>query len=166
MADIKIAYGNSSSLTITLATLATSADHTAGRESTAVDNTANKYIDYLLAGKITLGTTPTVDKEIRVYAVGLSEDATWPDGFTGLDAAKNWTIAAIRDAVGKLAAIMATPDTSDQTQWFGPVSVAALFGGVLPKKFIVFVTHDTAVALNATAGNHAIWVTPVYETVG
>ena len=165
MANIKIAYGDSSALTITLASLATSADHTTGRESTAIDNTTNKYLDYLLAGKITLGTTPTAGKEIRIYAVGLSEDATWPDGFTGLDAAKTWTTASIRDAVGKLAAIMQTPATSDQTQWFGPISVAALFGGVLPKKFIVFVTHDTAVALNATAGNHAIWVTPVYETV-
>ena len=165
MADIKIAYGASSALTITLASLATSADHTAGRQSTAIDNITDKYLDYLLAGKITLGTTPTAGKEIRVYVVGLSEDATWPNGIGATDAAKTWTTAAIRDAAAKLAAIMQTPDTSDQTQWFGPISVAALFGGVLPKKFVVFVTHDTEVNLNATAGNHAIWITPVFETV-
>jgi len=30
----------------------------------------------------------------------------------------------------------------------------------------VFVVHSTAVALNATAGNHQIRLQPVYQTVG
>jgi hypothetical protein len=42
--------------------------------------------------------------------------------------------------------------------------VALLFGGVVPRKFVVFVTHNTGVALNATAGNHVIAITPVYAT--
>jgi hypothetical protein len=164
MSNIKLEYAASSALTITLASLATSATWVFGRESTEVNNTTNKYLDYLLAGKITLGTTPTAG-ELRVYVIGLAEDATYPDVFDGTDSDETWTTAAIRDSVGKLAAVIATPATSDQTQWFGPTSVAALFGGVLPKKFVVFVTHNTAVNLNATAGNHAIYITPVYETV-
>jgi hypothetical protein len=164
MASIKLEYAASSALTITLASLATSATWVAGRESTAVDNTTNKYLDYLLAGKITLGTTPTAG-EIRVYVAGLMEDSTYPDVFDGTDSAETCTTAAIRDSSLKLAAVIATPATSNETQWFGPTSVSSLFGGAVPKKFSVFVTHSTAVNLNSTGGNHAIWVTPVYETV-
>jgi len=165
MADVKIAYASSSALTITLASLATSATLVFGRESTAVDNTTNKYLDYLLGGKITTGTSPTDAKQIRVYVVGLVEDSTYPDVMDGTDSDETWTSTGIRDSASKLAAVIPTNNTSDRTYWFGPVSVAGLFGGVMPKKFVVWVTHDTAVNFNSTAGNHAIHVTGVYETV-
>jgi hypothetical protein len=35
----------------------------------------------------------------------------------------------------------------------------------MPKSFAVFVTHNTAVNLNSTAGNHQIRIQPYYETV-
>ena len=73
--------------------------------------------------------------------------------------------AGTRDSVCKLAAVMATGSTSDQAYYFGPISVAALFGGVLPKKFQVFVVHSTAVSLNGTAANQAIYITGTYNTV-
>ena len=165
MASVKLAYASSSALTITLASLAADSNLLTGRESTAVDNTTNLYLDYLLAGKITTGTSPTDAKQIRVYVVALAEDSTYPDVVDGTDSAETWTSAGIRDSAGRLAAVISTTSTSDRTYWFGPVSVAALFGGVMPKKFVVFVTHDTAVNLNSTAGNHAIYVTGVYETV-
>jgi hypothetical protein len=60
---------------------------------------------------------------------------------------------------------MATSATSNVAYHFGPVSLAAAFGGVLPPKVVLFVTHSTAVALNATAGNHQIRIQPVYQTV-
>lgn len=164
--DVKTEYAASSALTITLASLATSATLVAGQESTAVDNTTNKYLDYLIAGKITTGTTPTDAKEIRVYVYGQAEDVpTYPDVFDGLDSAETVTSTQIRDAALRLAAVIATNTTSDRIYWFGPLSVAALFGGQMPKRFGVFVTHSTVAALNATAGNHAIWITPKYETV-
>jgi hypothetical protein len=165
VASIKIEYAASSALTISLASLASSSTFVAGRESTAVDNTTNKYLDYLLAGKIRVGTTPTTSTEIRVYVVALMEDATYPDVFDGTDSAETVTSAGVRDGFAKLAAVMGVDSTtSDRDYYFGPVSVAALFGGSLPKKFAVFVTHNTGVALNATGGNHAVHVTPVYAT--
>ena len=54
---------------------------------------------------------------------------------------------------------------SDRTYPFAPVSVAALFGGELPKQFLVFVVHNTGVALNGTGGNHVLSVTPVNQTL-
>lgn len=166
MADIKTAYGSSSSLTCTLASLATSSTWVAGRESNEVDNTTNKYLDYLLAGKVTVGTTPTINTEIRVYVVGLHNDTpTWPDVFDGSDSDETVTSAGVRDGFAKLAAVMSVDaTTSNRTYPFGPVSVAALFGGALPKKFSVFVVHNTGVNLNSTGSNHSLDVTPVYQT--
>ena len=98
--------------------------------------------------------------------VGQLEDSpTWPDVIDGTDSDEAWTATAIRDGAGKLAAVMETGTTSDRTYWFGPVSVAALFGGRMPKQFVVWVAHNSGVNLNATGGNHALWITPVYETV-
>lgn len=165
MASRKIEYAASSALTITLASLGSSTTLVAGQESTAVDNRTNKYLDYLLAGKVTTGTSPTASRLIEVWVVALAEDSTYPDVFDGTDSAETVTSRDILLACGKLAAQMATDNTSNRTYWFGPVSVSELFGGFCPKKFVVFVTHSTGVALNSTGSNHAAYVTPVYETV-
>lgn len=159
--DTKVTYGSSSNLTITLASLATDASLLVGRESSEVDNTTNRYVDYLLSGKITTGTSPTASKFIEVHVVGLMDDSTYPSVFDGTDSAETVT-AAVKSGVCRLAASIDTTNTSDVTYYFGPVSVASLFGGVMPKKFIVFVTHNTAVNLNSTGSNHQITVTPVY----
>lgn len=166
MADRKIEYAASSALTITLASLASSASWLAGRESTAVDNTSNKYLDYLLAGKVTVGTTPTINTEIRIYVVALLDDTTWPDVFDGTDSDETVTSAGVGSGFLKLAASMLVDaTTSDRGYPFGPVSVASLFGGVCPKKFVVFVAHNSGVALNSTGSNHFVNITPAYETV-
>lgn len=165
MADVKTAYGSSSAITITLASLASDTNFLAGRESTEIDNTTNKYLDYLLAGKITSGTTPTASKEIRVYVAALLDDSTWGDVFDGTDSNETVTNSGIRDSYLKWACTIVPSTTSDIAYPFGPISVRALFGGAMPKKFVVFVVHNTVAALNATGGNHVISITPVYETV-
>lgn len=166
MANQKIEYAASAALTITLANLTQDASLLTGQESAAVDNTTNKYPDYLLAGKVTTGTNPTDAKQIRVYVYAQLEDTpTYPDVFDGTDSAETITSADIRNACVKLAAVMHTNDTSDRTYWFGPVSIASLFGGVVPKRWGVFVTHDTGVNLKNNAADQAIWQTPVYATV-
>lgn len=165
MADIKPSYGTSVALTITLASLATDANLLAGREATAVDNTSALEQDYLIAGKITTGTSPTTGKKIRVYAIGLMEDSAWPDVFEGTDSDETISSAGTRDAIGRLVAEIATDATSDRTYYFGPVPARSVFGDCVPKKFTTFVTHDTAVNLNSTGSNHAIYVTPVHETI-
>lgn len=165
MADVKIEYGSSSNLTITLASLATSSTWLAGRESTAVDNSSNKYLDYLLSGKVTVGTSPTASTEIRVYVVALMDDSTYPDVFDGTDSAETVTSAGVGSAFLKLASVISVDaTTSDRVYYFGPVSVASLYGGDCPKKFVVFVSHNTGVNLNSTGSNHQVTVTPVYLT--
>jgi len=164
VADRKLAYVASGSLTITLASLATSSTLVAGAESDAIDNSTNKYLDYLISGKITTGTSPAAGR-IEVWIVAELEDASWPDVFDGTGSAETWTTADIKAAGGQLAATIITDTTSNQTYYVGKFSVAALFGGSCPRKFVVFVTQNTTVNLHATAGNHALYSQGIYETI-
>jgi hypothetical protein len=165
MADLKLAYPAASDLTITLASLASDTSLLTGRESATIDNSSNLYLDYLISGKITTGTSPTTARSIEVWAVGSWDGTNWPDVFDGTESAETITSADIKASVCRFVAAMATSATSNVTYHFGPVSLAAAFGGVLPPKIVLFVTHSTAVALNATTGNHQIRIQPVYQTV-
>ena len=164
MADIKTSYPSTSSvdLTITLASLTTGASgvFTAGCESDAVDNTTNLDLDHLVSGKITTGTSPTVSRSINVYAYAnlstASGTPTYPDVLDGTDSAETFTSANVQNSAVKFVASMTVDATSDRAYYFGPVSVASLFGGVLPKFWGIYIAHDTAVNLNATGGNHKI----------
>lgn len=166
MADVKIAYGSSSAFTFTLASLASSSTRVAGQESTAVDNTTNKYIDYLVDGKVTTGTTPTDARQIDLWVYASYNDTPlYPDVLDGTDSAETLTSEGVRNGALILAGTVQTNNTSDRTYWFAPFSIAALFGGQMPKYFGLFLAHDTGVNLNSTGSNHAFYYTPVYQTV-
>jgi hypothetical protein len=165
MADLKLAYGTASDVTITLASLATDANLLTGRESTAIDNTTGLVLDYLVSGKITAGTSPTAAKSIEVWAIGSWDGTNWPDVFDGTESAETITSADIKSSICRFVAAMATANTSDRTYHFGPVSLAAAFGGTLPPKVALFITHSTGVNLNSTSGNHQIRIQPVFQTV-
>jgi hypothetical protein len=164
MANIQPTYSASTSVTITLASLASSGTLVAGRESTAIDNTSTRYGDFLLGGKITTGTSPTTQKMIEILIVPLVEDATYPDVFDGTDSDETFTTIDIKNASAQLLKAISTDATSDRTYWFAGVSIASFFGGILPKKFTLFVTHSTGVNLNSTGGNHALYLQPVMFT--
>lgn len=163
--DIKLVYPSASDITITLASLAPSSTLLAGRESTAIDNTSNLYTDYLVSGKIKTNATITAGGRIEVWAVGSWDGTTWPDVFDGTDSDETLTNANIKSAVCRLVASMAVDATG--TYYFPPTSIAALFGGTLPPKFVLFVTHNTHAtnALDSTGGNHQIRLQPVYQNV-
>lgn len=162
-ADIKTKYPSTSStdLTITLSSLASGSAgiFTAGQESTAVDNTTNNDIDHLVSGKITTGTSPTASRSISVYAYASistsSGTPTYPDVLDGSDSAESFTSANVMQTAVRWIATMTIDNTSDRAYYFGPTSIAMLFGQ-MPKFWGVYVTHDTGVNLNSTAGNHKI----------
>jgi hypothetical protein len=85
--------------------------------------------------------------------------------FDGTESAETITSADIKASVCRFVAAMATANTSDRTYHFGPVSLAAAFGGTLPPKVVLFITHSTGVNLNSTAGNHQIRLQPVFQTI-
>ena len=161
---------SSNAITITLASLATSATFVAGRESTVVDNTSNNFIDAIVSGQVTVGTSPTTAKQIVVYVYAplkvASGTFTYPlattTALTASDAAATFEIDQLNQL--RFAAAANVIATSDRAYSFAPFSVAALFGGVLPLKWGLYVAHNTAVNLNATAGNHWFHYTGIKYT--
>lgn len=163
MATTTISYSSATTITCSVASTATSSTWVAGRESTEIDNTTNKYDDALVQGKITVGTTPTASTLILVYVWGsdTSVGTTNIDVIDGTDSAETLTSAGVRDGFMRLgAAISVDATTSDRAYPFGPFSVADLFGQ-MPKYWGLFVTHNTGVNLNATGGNHAFTYTGI-----
>ena len=161
MADYKIKYAASATITCTLASLATSSSRTAGRESTAVDNTSNLYDDALLSGQVTTGTTPTAQKQIDVWIYSDDGNDLYPDVLDGTDSNETITSENVRNGALKLALSLRVESTSDRIYYFRNISVAALFGGTMPRKWGVFIAHDTAVNLNSTGSNHELRYTGV-----
>lgn len=162
MATTTVNYAASAAITITLASLATAAAKLVGRESTAVSNATNKYVDALVGGKITVGTSPTTAKTIEVWVYGAVNDTpTYPDVLDGTDSDETFADLGSKLSALRLAKVISTNGTSDQTYWVAPFSVAQLFDGVMPTHWGLFVTHDTGVNLNATGGNHEFKYTGV-----
>lgn len=162
MAIISTNYASTTdsvAIPITLAGLATSASLVGGRQSTVVTNVTNKYLDALVTGQITTGTTPTVNTTLAVYLyVPLSVAASafvYPlAGATALgeaDAAA--TFDAEQRSGGLIFAQSATINATSDRAYSFSFSVAEV-AGYMPLKWGLFVTHNTVAALNATAGNH------------
>jgi hypothetical protein len=160
-------FGASAPITVSPASLASSTTLAAGRASTAVDNSTNLYVDALLSGKIRVGTTPTANTIIAIYVWAQTDDTpTYPDSITGSDAAFSPSSAGIIPAYLKLAVALAVDSaTTGRDYTFSGISVAQLFGGILPQRWGVWITHNTAVNLDATAGNHVIKYQGVKYTV-
>jgi len=158
MATSTINYSSNTTITCSVASTASSATFVDGRESNEIDNTTNKYMDVLVQGKVTVGTTPTANTQIGIYVWGADTSlATTPiDVLDGTDSAETLTnIGILYSALRLGAAITVTASTSNVGYNFAPFSVAALFGGVMPKFWGLFVAHNTGVNLNATGGNHS-----------
>jgi hypothetical protein len=165
-ADIKLAYAASAAYTLGLEAtpLGSSTTFVAGRESTAVANTTDKYLDYLIGGKVTTGTSPTAAKSIRIYAHGAVDDTpTYVDVLDGTDSDETLTSTDFLNQLALLATL-GTDNTSNRTYWMQPKALSLAFGGVVPTHHGLFVAHDTGVALNATGSNHAFKRTGLYAT--
>jgi hypothetical protein len=147
--------------TITLASLASSA--TAGRESTAVDLSALSPAipeDVQIHGQITVGTTPTANTTIDIYAIGCWDGTNFDAGATGSDAALTPTGGDTRMEL--IEKIPVPVNTSNVPYTFKLGSLRALFGS-LPRKVSIFVRNTTGVNLHATAGNHFVKYTPISD---
>lgn len=157
MATVTINYTASATITMSLASIATSATFVAGAESTVIDNTSNKYVDAIVGGKITVGTTPTINTQINVYVfTPIDSTPTYPDVMDGTDSVETLTSVGVGTAFLKLAAICNVDAVTSNIAYPFSFTVAQLFGGVMPSRWSLYVSHNTGVALNSTAGNHVI----------
>jgi len=157
MSDIKLAYPVAANITITLASLASGS----ARESTAIDNTSNLYLDaeVYLALKLQTGS-PSSDKAIYIYGAASADGTNYTDNATGSDAAI--TLRAPTNL--RLLGVIATPDSGALTYKFVIGSVVAVWG-FLPPKWSIIVVNKTGIAFDATEGNHTKQYRAMYQTV-
>lgn len=149
VSEIKDLFQASTAMTITVASLATSTTGV-GRQSTLIDNTTVRASEALIYCKITVGTTPTANKPIYVYLLRGDDPASSnyrTDGAGATDAGLTIINAQL------LGTIMCTAATSD-VAYRGDFSTRSL--GPLGKEWGIGIVHETAVNLNATAGNHFV----------
>lgn len=163
MADVKLAYGANTAITITLTSLA-SAGY---RESTAIDNTSNLFLDAFVGGITQIGAV-AADGQIEIYAYASWDGTSYTAGVTGSDATITWGttggVDGYNDLVTLGTAAVDTTDDNDDVEW-GPFSIASAFGGRLPPKWGIVVKNNTGTAFHATGTNNLVRYRGVYLTV-
>lgn len=159
---------SSSTVTFTLAGLATSSSLTVGRCSAAIDNSTNLDEFLILSLQAMTGTSPTASKTLELWAFGELADGTWPDlfssAYSGSDGGFTIRSREILFSGARLVSAINTGtagNTSNVPYTFAPRDLSALLGGAV-RKAALFLAHDTGVNLNATGGNHAANVKPYY----
>lgn len=151
---------NNQSITITLNSLASSA--TAGRQSVSVDNTTNKYLDYLVMAKFkTSASALANDKAVYLFVAGsVDGGATFTDGLAVTSNATTDAGFTRTDPPNLILLGVVNCPASSTVYTGGPWSCAQAFGGVIPDKIAFVVVNFTGQALDASAGG-SLW----YETV-
>ncbi len=155
MSNVKTAYGsNNQAITITLTSLANNAQ----RQSTAIDNTANLFLDALVFLKIKSGAASGTGY-FNVYAYGTSDGGTtYSDGATGTDGTITLTSPPNMRLIGVVNMV-----ANAVTYEGGPFSVAAAFGGVLPDHWGIVVENKSGAAFDGTTAS--AWYQGAYATV-
>lgn len=153
MSSVTRAFAAKATITVTLTSLGSGS----ARECTALDNTANKYLDALVRVKTNGqgGSTAMLD----VFAYAALGDTTYTDGATGTDAA--FTAANRLNAryVGSVQMNAATGVIAMLP------SIAAAFGGVLPDKWGLIFVNNSGAALSAVGGDHVVEFEGITDTV-
>lgn len=115
--------------------------------------------------KITVGTTPTTNTEIRIYLVASEDGSTWPDVIDGTPSTETFTSEGVRDGFACLAKIMRVDSTTSNRAYEASFDALSVFSGSLPDSYMVVVAHNTGVNLNSTSGNHTYLYAPQYDHV-
>lgn len=155
MAVLTITYSANTAITFDISSLGTSATFVAGRESTQIDNTSNLYVDALVDVKGITGhasTAPTVGQEIRLYCWGsdVSLATTAIDVLDGTDSAETLGHVSVLNSLRLAGSASVTVASAALVYYIQPFSVAALFGGVMPKFWGLFLAHNHTGALAAS----------------
>jgi len=146
MADIKSKYGTSGqTISITINSLTNDAK----RESTAVDNGADCYLDALVQLRIATNTTAasTEDKCVYVYAYGTTDGGTnYSGNASGSDGAFGADPQALENC--RLIGVIYAP-AQNKIYESDLMSVASAFGGLLPARWGIIVHNKTGQTLKS-----------------
>ena len=152
MAVANITYATATTITMDLSALASSTGYVAGVESNQIDNTTNKYIDAIVQGSFTVGTTPTINNTFNVYLWG-SHTTGGIDVLDGTGSAETFTTTSLANTVYLASVNPILVNTSDTTYQVKAFSVAQFFGGILPQYWGLYCSHNMVAALRTNASN-------------
>lgn len=166
MADIKLAYRASTAPDVTnLQSQPTSSSWTTGWAGPTIDNSANLDIDHLIAGKLTVASASLTAGEIRVYLVPMQDDSNWPDIFsTGTEGTQSAS-AVLHDTTTRdaLPCIWSCVTDTDNSRVYTMPQISLLSRlGFMPRKYFLFVTHNTG--QNLAASGNLFQITGQYLT--
>ncbi len=148
-------YSANTAITFDISSLAGSSTFLAGRECTQVDNSSNLYLDALVNVDPITGhasTAPTIGQQIRLYAWGADTSlaTTAIDVLDGTDSAETLNHAGVLNSLILARVATVTVATAGLVYPMMPFSVASLFGGVLPKFWGLYLSHNHTGALAAS----------------
>lgn len=131
----------------------------AGRSSLAVDNRTNLDLDHIVTGKIKLGTSPTANRYIEIWAyipiAIASGTPTYPDTLLGTDAAKTLTSLNVKFSALAPGPALITDASTGLVIPIRGFSIASLFGD-MPPLWALFIINRSGAALDSTSGNHSL----------
>jgi hypothetical protein len=147
-------YSANTAITFDISSLGTSSTFVAGRESTQVDNTSTQYVDAIVNVKGITGhasTAPTAGQVIALYCWGADTSlaTTAIDVLDGTDSAETLGHASVLNSLRFVASPAVSVGTAGLAYYIQPFSVAALFGGIMPKFWGLYLAHNHNGALAA-----------------
>jgi len=147
MSDIKTQYGSGNqAITVAINGLANDAK----RESTAIDNSTNCFLDALVQVKIAThaAADSAGDKAVYVYAYGTADGGTSYSGnASGSDAAFGTDPQQLANC--RLIGVIYAP-TQNRVYESDLMSVASAFGGLLPQRWGIIVHNKTGQTLKTS----------------
>lgn len=157
MAALNQSFGASNqAIAITIASLGAGSS----RESTAVDNTANLFMDATVQVKIktnAAGTSAT--GRVDVFAYATADGTAYSGGAAGTDAA----FAANLDQLIFLGSV---PAVANATTYNAVFKLSKAFGyGGIPAKWGIILQNNSGAALDSTGGNHSAVYQGIAATV-
>lgn len=157
MSTIKAAYGTSNqAFTCTI----TSLTSTSQRQSTAVDNTSNLFLDALVFVKVKSASASTsATGVVNVYAYATADGGTtYSDSASGTDGSITLTSPPNMKLIGVINVV-----ANSTTYNAGPFSVANAFGGILPDHWGIVIENKTGATLDASIGS--AWYQGIQQSV-
>lgn len=159
MATDSIIYGADTAITFDVSSLGTSSTFVAGRESTQVDNTSNKFDDVTITCDGITGhasTAPTVGQYIGLWLWGsdVSLATTAIDVLDGTDSAETLGHVSVLNSLKLVATPTVTVATAALKYYIMPFSVVMVLGH-MPKFWGLYLAHNHTGAL--AAAQSGIW---------
>jgi hypothetical protein len=167
--DIKSKYGSLNTFTVTnLHSLASSSTREAGWTSASVANTSDLSLDYIISGTFTTHASNRQAGfiDVRVYSA-LNAAVTWPDLFSsgteGTEGAATFHDTEQMISGSRLLTTIEVDNGASDVMTFPQLGIAALFRGILPTNFALFVGQNAATSTNAglAAAGSALFGIPV-----